>query len=122
MIQYRSAAFFGRLYCPEALLGMMTQEELYDIETPRQTTVTSLSDRIKSVKSIPETTTIDGQRVNEEPKSNINPLHATPEWSKYQEACEIDQDISGCFPEPTTAEECLKAVEAINKAINEQNA
>jgi hypothetical protein len=31
MFCYRAAAFFGRLYCPERLLGMQTSEELQDI-------------------------------------------------------------------------------------------
>lgn len=31
MIQYRAATFFGRLYCPDILMGMHTVEENYDI-------------------------------------------------------------------------------------------
>lgn len=31
MLSYRAAAFFGRLYCPEIMLGMQTSEELNDI-------------------------------------------------------------------------------------------
>jgi len=31
MFCYRAAAFFGRLYCPERLLGMQTADELQDI-------------------------------------------------------------------------------------------
>ena len=31
MLRYRSAAFFGRLYAPELLLGMHAQEEIQDI-------------------------------------------------------------------------------------------
>lgn len=37
MLRYRAAAFFGRLYAPDILMGMQTKEELYDTETgPRQ--------------------------------------------------------------------------------------
>lgn len=32
MFQYRSAAFLGRLYCPECLMGMRTTDELVDIK------------------------------------------------------------------------------------------
>lgn len=32
MLRYRSAAFFGRLYAPEAMMGMPTVDELYDID------------------------------------------------------------------------------------------
>lgn len=32
MIRYRAAAFFGRLYAPEIMMGMYTSEEITDIE------------------------------------------------------------------------------------------
>lgn len=32
MFMYRAAAFFGRLHCPERLMGMLTSEELNDME------------------------------------------------------------------------------------------
>lgn len=121
MIQYRSAAFFGRLYCPEALLGMMTHEELHDIPEPVKN-ITSIADRLKSVTVIPEIIPVEEHLQKEDQNENINQLQSTLEWAKYKEACEIDPDLAAQFPEPTTVEECLKAVEAINKAINEQNA
>ena len=31
MARYRSAAFFARTYCPEALMGLYTDDELRDI-------------------------------------------------------------------------------------------
>jgi hypothetical protein len=34
MIRYRAAAFFGRLYCPELLLGMQTEDEVIDVVAP----------------------------------------------------------------------------------------
>lgn len=33
MLRYRAATFFGRMYAPEMLMGMRTQEEIIDIET-----------------------------------------------------------------------------------------
>ncbi len=59
MFQYRSAAFLGRLYCPECLMGMRTVDELIDIrandeaaaETPAAG-VAGLKDRMaKQVES-----------------------------------------------------------------------
>ena len=32
MFQYRAAAFFARTYCPEITMGLMTQEEVIDIQ------------------------------------------------------------------------------------------
>jgi hypothetical protein len=34
MLRYRAAAFFGRLYAPDVLMGMQTAEELQDIAIP----------------------------------------------------------------------------------------
>ena len=31
MIRYRAAAFFGRLYCPEILMGMQADDEINDV-------------------------------------------------------------------------------------------
>lgn len=33
MLQYRAAAFFGRLHAPDILMGMQTADELYDISS-----------------------------------------------------------------------------------------
>lgn len=32
MIRYRAAAFFGRLYAPEIMMGMQTREEIMDVQ------------------------------------------------------------------------------------------
>lgn len=37
MFQYRSAAFFARVYCPEVILGMQTVEEIFDFVTMKKT-------------------------------------------------------------------------------------
>jgi hypothetical protein len=33
MLQYRAAAFFGRVYCPEILNGLYSEQEAMDIAT-----------------------------------------------------------------------------------------
>lgn len=35
MLGYRAAAFFARLHCPEALLGLQTSEEVEDVDATR---------------------------------------------------------------------------------------
>jgi len=35
MLRYRAAAFFGRLYCPELLMGMQAEDEIIDVVTPK---------------------------------------------------------------------------------------
>jgi hypothetical protein len=32
MLSYRASAFFARVHCPEALMGLQTTEEIYDVE------------------------------------------------------------------------------------------
>lgn len=50
MFCYRAAAFFGRLYCPERLLGMQTAEELQDI-TPQADAVAPINARAAEIAS-----------------------------------------------------------------------
>lgn len=53
MIRYRAAAFWGRLYIPDLLVGIQTQEEVLDVEpvdiTPKAApvAVSELNDKIK---------------------------------------------------------------------------
>lgn len=35
MLRYRAATFFGRMYAPELLMGMRSDDELRDVDTPR---------------------------------------------------------------------------------------
>jgi hypothetical protein len=52
MIQYRAATFFGRLVCPERLMGMLTVEELQDMDNKRDTGA-ELERRMKLVPAEP---------------------------------------------------------------------
>jgi len=47
MLRYRAAAFFGRLYAPEILMGMQTAEEVADIaSTDAKTKVADLNAKL----------------------------------------------------------------------------
>jgi len=53
MIRYRAAAFWGRLFIPDLLVGIQTQEEVIDVETvdvspaaPAPVTITELNAKI----------------------------------------------------------------------------
>lgn len=39
MIRYRAAAFFGRLYCPEILMGMQSEDEVIDVTNEKEVTL-----------------------------------------------------------------------------------
>lgn len=52
MLRYRAAAFFGRLYAPDILMGMHTEDEVQDIgagaaPSARSTKTSELNDKIK---------------------------------------------------------------------------
>jgi len=50
MLRYRAATFFGRLYAPEILMGMRTEDESQDMidVTPESTILNNLNDAIKA--------------------------------------------------------------------------
>jgi hypothetical protein len=61
MIRYRAAAFWGRLYIPELLVGIQTQEEVLDIEpvvisepAPVKASVDDLNQKIAKVATVQE--------------------------------------------------------------------
>lgn len=47
MLRYRAAAFFGRLYAPDILMGMHTADEVQDIKPKAPSAVQSLNESIK---------------------------------------------------------------------------
>lgn len=48
MLRYRAAAFFGRLYAPDVLMGMQTVEEIADVGKSNIGTVTSVASALDS--------------------------------------------------------------------------
>ena len=46
MLKYRAAAFFGRLYAPEVLMGMQTTEEIVDITPLQPASVDAINSKI----------------------------------------------------------------------------
>lgn len=61
MIRYRAAAFWGRLYIPDLLVGIQTQEEVLDIEpvdvtpapaAPAPVSITELNTRVKKPAAV----------------------------------------------------------------------
>ena len=47
MRAYRASAFFARLYCPEAMMGVQTAEEVYDADSTPINAATSLTAALK---------------------------------------------------------------------------
>lgn len=69
MLRYRAAAFFGRLHCPEILMGMQSQDEVIDTYTPSKTLLNEkqmgavmqsiLDGKIDQVKEVLNTVNLD---------------------------------------------------------------
>ena len=51
MLAYRASAFFARVYCPEALMGVQTYEEVIDTSGDDRGKATELTDLIKGGKA-----------------------------------------------------------------------
>lgn len=51
MLAYRASAFFARVYCPEALMGVQIAEEVYDVDYTDKTKnkASDLTDALKGV-------------------------------------------------------------------------
>ena len=47
MLAYRVSAFFARVYCPEAMMGVQTAEEVYDADSTPINAATSLTAALK---------------------------------------------------------------------------
>ena len=53
MLGYRAASFFARLYCPEALMGLQTYEEVEDA-APKKSNAYTLSEALNDETDIPD--------------------------------------------------------------------
>lgn len=81
MLRYRAAAFFGRLYAPELLMGMQTTEELNDIshtqEAIRQYAAAQAPQSIEKLnnfsKEAKEAEFVEDAEVIHEEAPNVNP-------------------------------------------------
>jgi len=60
MVRYRAAAFWGRLYIPELLVGIQTQEEVLDVEpvtiseAPAKASIDELNQKIAKTATVEE--------------------------------------------------------------------
>ena len=48
MLGYRAAAFFARLYCPDAMMGFQTYDEVMDAQQTPRTAAQRLTDAQKA--------------------------------------------------------------------------
>lgn len=90
MFRYRAAAFFGRLYAPDIMMGMLTADEASDVESESIETisheeVTAVPDILQEVIK----TTDDITKLTEIYKSNPE-YHSNPDFMKLLTARKIE--------------------------------
>ena len=49
MLAYRASAFFARVHCPEALMGLQTYEEVIDVQPREKSDAQELTDALKGL-------------------------------------------------------------------------
>lgn len=76
MLRYRAAAFFGRLYCPEIINGMMTDDEVQDIRPITEDDITDVFADVAPAKPEP---------VKEETKADEIPQELIDRANAYYE-------------------------------------
>ncbi len=84
MLRYRAAAFFGRLYAPDILMGMHADDEVRDIG--QQATVT---DAPVLVTEVDEVETLEVETVTETPAVATKP--AEPELDREELKARLDE-------------------------------
>ena len=81
MFQYRAAAFFARTYCPEITMGLMTQDEVIDIQpvpTVYTLTVSSVSETPVAVSEVESTPTPAPEATPPTTQDEVLDVESTP--------------------------------------------
>ena len=98
MLRYRAAAFFGRLYTPEIMLGMHTSEEVVDsgmaAEVPprKQNAVQSVNQRVMQAEVLDAEVIEPESALQNEPESSQE-LAPTPQHQQTPHTNSNDQDL-----------------------------
>lgn len=121
MLRYRAAAFFGRLYAPELLMGMPTAEEAEDIhDEPRQTRVINapaMTEPATTKKAAPEV--IEGEYTDADtpPAANDNAqAPAAGEPARRRRTHDIGEGVKTCGASRPVLERIKAAVAAKDPA------
>lgn len=75
MLRYRAAAFFGRLYAPEVLMGMQTVEEAMDIQPMKDVTPPEESSVIANINKQAET---ESKKPRKKAKAEVSDSEISP--------------------------------------------
>lgn len=105
MIRYRAAAFFGRQYCPDLLLGLMTTEEARDTIDVEYTEVPTTAETKQTAEEVKQ------NQVNE--TGSIEP-DVEPETGEVKEAKPEPQEVK----KPTQEDIFAKHMSGIKQEVD----
>lgn len=104
MIQYRAASFFGRLYCPDLLMGIYTEDEAMEIENVEYSVVPDEPTPAAVDKEIEQKANKKSLSFNEVKPLDIEPVQAEKEAVETEIKAELSLNTADEFPEPPMAE------------------
>ena len=97
MLGYRAASFFARMYCPEAMMGLQTTEEIYDAASvPARSSAKNLADAIKA-----------------EGKSTVQPVEKAEEQPAEKTEEKPTEEPKPKKKSAPKCEECGKEIEGV---------
>lgn len=91
MLRYRAAAFFGRLYAPDVLMGMHTDEEVHEMPEPMRDITPAREAQGEATRGAAPT--VSGPMDASEATQDAKPAEAKPQPAKAAEA--KTEDASG---------------------------
>jgi hypothetical protein len=83
MIRYRAAAFFGRLYAPEIMMGMQTMEEVIDV-THQDVRATAAPEEVPTIEDLTAVYDATLHLLNKSEMDNAKRIIETQEVSSYK--------------------------------------
>lgn len=104
MIQYRAASFFGRLYCPDLLMGIYTEDEAMEIENVEFSVVPDEPTPAAVDKEIEQKANKKSLSFNDVKPLDIEPVQAKKEAVETEIKAEPSADTAEEFPEPPMPE------------------
>lgn len=107
MFQYRSAAFLGRLYCPECLMGMRTIDELIDIKANEEASAEVPVAGVAGLKGR-MAKQVESQEVEVEAPEQIGPAIDETLEAKKQEQIDAVQQTEPADAEPQPDPEVVR--------------
>ncbi|CAK7037358.1 MAG: hypothetical protein EUB_02608 [Eubacterium sp.] len=104
MIQYRAASFFGRLYCPDLLMGIYTEDEAMEIENVEYSVVQDKPTPAAVDKEIEQKANKKSLSFNDVEPLNMEPVQAEKEAVETEIKTEPSVNTAEEFSEPPMAE------------------